>query len=161
MADAPLRLLILGTVRTGQQAIVASLQKLFDVEVVERVDQALDALRHGAYNAVLTDVGDFLPLERELVGEKAALVLNTIGEGVIIVDADGRCAWSNKRMRSFAPEVIEKVKQICLQARQIFCQQVETGTWTAVMLTKGSLFIQALHLPTLEQAKASVEGGMA
>ena len=127
MADDPLRLLILGNVSAERQAIVASLQTLFNVDVVERVDDALEALRHGKYSAVLTDVGAFLPLERELVGEKAALVLNTIGEGVIIVDADGRCAWSNKRMRSFAPEVIEKVKQICLQARQIFCRQLESN----------------------------------
>jgi hypothetical protein len=30
---------------------------------------------------VFADVGDFLPLERGLVGQKAEVVLDTIGEG--------------------------------------------------------------------------------
>ncbi|MEX0774605.1 MAG: response regulator [Phycisphaeraceae bacterium] len=84
------------------------------------MDDAMEALRSRDFHAIFADVGDFLPLERGLVGDKSSLVLNTIGEGVCIVDADGRCSWSNKKLRSFSPEVIERVKHICAQARMLF-----------------------------------------
>src|SRR5690606_6188095 len=91
--------------------------------VYENTDEALRALRERDYHAVFADAGDFLPLERGLVGEKSSLVLNTIGEGVCVADADGRMTWLNKRMRSFSPEVIENVRTICRQARNIFLAQ--------------------------------------
>ncbi|MCC7146530.1 MAG: response regulator [Phycisphaeraceae bacterium] len=120
MEEHKSRLLILGGKAAGQHPVADALSPYFQVDVVPRMDQALEALRKTDYHAVFADVGDFLPLERELVGDKAAMVLNTIGEGVIIVDAEGRCVWSNKRMRAFPSEVFEQVKQVCMRARAIF-----------------------------------------
>ena len=65
-----------------------------------RWHRALEVLRHESPRAVFADAGDFLPLERALVGDKASLVLDTVGEGVCVVDADGRMTWTNRRMRS-------------------------------------------------------------
>ncbi len=103
--------------------VAAALCEHFQVDVFDRMDEALAALRQHTYHAVFADVGDFLPLERALVGEKSSLVLNTIGEGVCIVDADGRASWSNKQMRRFSPEVVEQVRRICAQALSIFRKQ--------------------------------------
>jgi two-component system, sensor histidine kinase SagS len=116
------RLLVLGGKATRDPQFISALQPFFQIDVCERMDDAMGRLRREEYHAVFADVGDFLPLERELVGERSQMVLNTIGEGVCVVDADGRCPWSNKRMRQFPPEVFEKVKQICCQARAIFCK---------------------------------------
>lgn len=124
MQNSRPRLLLLGGKVAAVHPVAGALSPLFDIDAVEGHEQALEALRHQTYHAVFADVGDFLPLERELVGDKSSMLLNTIGEGVIIVDADGRCAWSNRRMREFPSEVIEKVKQICLQARQTFAANV-------------------------------------
>ena len=117
--DRP-RILMLTGKTTGPNEVAETLAQYYRVDVVERVDQALNALRQEMYDAVFADVGDFLPLERELVGERSNMVLNTIGEGVCVIDADGRCAFSNTRLRSFSAEVFEKVRQISLQARSIF-----------------------------------------
>jgi two-component system, sensor histidine kinase SagS len=125
-ADKP-RLLVLGGKFAHDPCVLEALTAAFEVQVVERMDQALAALRQTEAHAILTDVGDFLPLERELVGDKAAMVLNTIGEGVIIVDDVGRCVWSNKRLGAFPSEVIERVKQICMQARAIFAAATPRG----------------------------------
>ncbi len=116
----PRVLLMTGKVSEHHPALVAALSQICDVEVVEKMDEAMTALRNREFHAIFADVGDFLPLERGLVGDKSSLVLNTIGEGVCIVDADGRCSWSNKRMRTFTPEVLERVKHICAQARMLF-----------------------------------------
>jgi CheY-like chemotaxis protein len=123
--------LVLGGKVTATHPIAQCLGQFFQVDVHERLDDALTALREQTYHAVFADAGDFLPLERGLVGEKASLVLNTIGEGVCVVDADGRCSWSNNRFRSFAPEVVENVRKICRQAQRIFTTQTSPATDSA------------------------------
>ncbi|MEO1236667.1 MAG: response regulator [Planctomycetota bacterium] len=107
-----------------EPSVAELLSEHYDVTVTASMDEALAALRADDYHAVFAEVGDFLPLERALVGDKSSLVLNTIGEGVCIVDADGRLSWSNKRMRGFSPETTEHTKRICLQAMSIFRSQV-------------------------------------
>ena len=123
MPDSRQRVLVFHGRVTGDQPVAEGLSQQFDVDEVHTMDEALSALRTGMYHAVFADAGDFLPLERALIGEKSALVLNTIGEGVCIVDADGRCSWTNARMRDFQPEVTEHVKRVCVQALQIFVKQ--------------------------------------
>lgn len=121
--DQAPRVLALAGKMTSQYPLIEALSAHFMVEVADNIDSAMAKLREETYHAIVTDVGDFLPLERGLVGQQSSLVLNTIGEGVCIVDARGVCTWSNKRMRSFSPQVFEKVKQICRQARGIFMSQ--------------------------------------
>ena len=91
--DSRPRVLILGGKVTSQHPVARALGEFFEVDTFERMDDAMAALRNRTYHAVFSDVGDFLPLERGLVGQQSSLVLNTIGEGVCIVDSDGMCAW--------------------------------------------------------------------
>ena len=120
MEDNRPRVLILKGKVAGPHPVADILAPHFQIDVFESMDEAMTALRQRTYHAIFADVGDFLPLERGLVGEKASMVLNTIGEGVCIVDADGRCSWSNRKVRSFTPETMDRVKQICGQAKTLF-----------------------------------------
>ncbi len=122
------RILILGGKLTSQHPVAQMLSQHFHVEVFGRMEEAMASLRDRSYDAVFADVGDFLPLERCLATQQSSLVLNTIGEGVCVVDPKGACVWSNNRMRGFSPTVFEKVKQICVQAKAIFIKQVGPGT---------------------------------
>src|SRR5581483_622609 len=70
------------------------------------------------------DSADFLPLERALVSQQANLVLNTIGEGVCIVDGEGRCNWMNKKMQAWPARVHEKIRRTCQEAFELFSKQV-------------------------------------
>ena len=125
--DFQKRVLILGGRITGQHPVVDLLSTHFQVDKFDNADQAMGALRQKTYDAIFADVSDFLPLERGLASQQSSLVLNTIGEGVCVVNAEGSCVWSNSRMRSFSPEVFEKVKQICFQAKLIFSKQIKPG----------------------------------
>ena len=60
------------------------------------IDEAMEALRHETFDAIFSDAADFLPLERALISQQASLILNTLGEGVCIVDGEARCNWMNK-----------------------------------------------------------------
>lgn len=119
------RLLLLKGETVGRQEAVRSLEQFFDIDTVDRLQSALDALREHDYDSVFADVGDFLPLEQALVGRQASLVLDTIGEGACVIDGKGKCRWSNNQMRNFTPDVFDKVVGICGQARSIFAEQVK------------------------------------
>ena len=123
MHDDRPRILILTGKVTQAYPVTDELRRLFQVDVFEDMDHAMKALRSHDYHAVFADVGDFLPLERALVGEKSSLVLNTIGEGVCIVDVEGRMIWSNRKMRGFHPSVSQHVRQVCIQALNVFSKQ--------------------------------------
>ena len=123
------RVLVFGGKVLGDHPIAQLLCESFDVDLVASSDEAIEALKAKPYHGVFADVGDFLPLERAIVSEKASVVLNTIGEGVCIVDADGRCNWSNSKMSTYPAEVFEQVRRICGQALQLFgsAQTSQTG----------------------------------
>ena len=89
MPDERPHLLVFTGRVTSENGVPECLRDRFEVEVVDNMNDALSALRRETFHAVFADVGDFLPLERAMVGEKSSLVLNTIGEGVLIVDQDG------------------------------------------------------------------------
>ncbi|HEX3359007.1 MAG TPA: response regulator [Tepidisphaeraceae bacterium] len=113
---------------TGQQAVnqdvLAMLRQHFDVVETAGIDQAVTALRNDQFTAVFSDASDFLPLERALISQQANLILNTIGEGVCIIDGEGRCNWMNKKMQAWPARVHEKIRRTCQEAYELFSQQV-------------------------------------
>jgi CheY-like chemotaxis protein len=118
------KVLILGGQSRGNGAVVDALRSQCDVVEISSIDQAIEALRHDNFNAIFSDSADFLPLERALVSQQANLILNTIGEGVCIVDGEGRCNWMNKKMQAWPPRVHEKIRKTCKEAYDLFSRQV-------------------------------------
>ncbi len=118
------KVLILGGRSTANAGVVETLKAQCDVVQIDSVDQAIDALRHSQFNAIFSDSADFLPLERALVSQQANLILNTIGEGVCIVDGEGRCSWMNKKMNAWPSAVIDKIRKTCKEAFDLFSKQV-------------------------------------
>lgn len=106
------------------QSAVQALKGGGDVVEISSIDEAIEALRHDQFTAIFSDSADFLPLERALVSQQATLILNTIGEGVCIVDGEGRCNWMNKKMQAWPASVHEKIRRTCQDAFQIFTRQV-------------------------------------
>lgn len=95
-----------------------------DVVEAANIDDAIALLRNEHFDAILSDTADFLPLERALVSQQANLILNTIGEGVCIVDGEGRSAWMNKKMGAWPARVHEKIRRTCQEAFSLFSTQV-------------------------------------
>ncbi len=108
----------------GHHPAIEGLRSRCEVVEVPSVDQAIELLRREQFSAVFSDSADFLPLERALVSQQASLILNTIGEGVCIVDGEGRCSWMNKKMSAWPPRVLEKIRKTCQEAFELFSKQV-------------------------------------
>src|SRR5881296_303181 len=116
-------MLVLGGPSRANAQTIGALRDQCDVIEVETIDQAIEALRHDHFDAVFSDSADFLPLERALVSQQANLILNTLGEGVCIVDGEGRCNWMNKKMQAWPARVHEKIRRTCQEAFDLFTKQ--------------------------------------
>jgi two-component system, sensor histidine kinase SagS len=121
-------MLVLGGRDGANSQAIGSLRDQCDLVEVATIDQAIECLRHEHFDAVFSDSADFLPLERALVSQQANLILNTIGEGVCIVDTEGRCNWMNKRMAQWPAHVHEKIRRTCQGSFELFSKQVSPQT---------------------------------
>ena len=125
MADVKGKILVLsGNQNPGLTAgLIEGLKCSCEVVEAKTIDSAIEQLRREHFLAVFSDADDFLPLERALVSQQASLILNTIGEGICIVDGDGHCSWMNKKMLAWPARVHEKVRRTCQEAYTLFATQ--------------------------------------
>lgn len=114
------KLLVLYGPALEAQGILPFLQEHFAVQTVSELDEALDAMREEHFDAVLAETANFLPLERGIVTQQAAVVLDTIGEGVCVVGSSGELVWANRRIGEFSAEVLDSLRGICVRAYEEF-----------------------------------------
>ncbi|MGE5612348.1 MAG: response regulator [Bacillota bacterium] len=117
------RILVLSSQSGNNKAAVGCLKSQAAVVEIATIDEAVDALRRERFDAIFSDAADFLPLERALVSQQATLILNTLGEGVCIVDGEGRCNWMNKKMQAWPARVHERIRRTCQEAFELFSKQ--------------------------------------
>ena len=122
------KILVLSGHSAANNDAITALKASADVVEIASIDEAIEALRRDQFSAIFSDSADFLPLERALVSQQANLVLNTIGEGVCIVDGEGRCNWMNKKMQAWPARVHEKIRRTCQDAFQLFSKQISPQT---------------------------------
>jgi len=120
----PKVLVLASQTKANGSAAVNALRATCDVVEIPTIEKAMEALRADYFGAIYADTSDFLPLERALVSQQASLVLNTIGEGVCIVDSEGRTNWSNKKMQAWPARVHETIRRTCQGSFDLFSKQV-------------------------------------
>src|SRR5688572_1462134 len=119
----PTKVLVLSSQSELSTPLVECLRAKAQVREIASIDEAIEALRHESFDAIFSDAADFLPLERALISQQASLILNTLGEGVCIVDGEGRCNWMNKKMQAWPARVHEKIRRTCQEAYELFTKQ--------------------------------------
>src|ERR1041384_3349896 len=100
-----LRLLLLTGTEDQAGPLVELLRSQHQVVEARSLEEALQELRGGNIDAVISSSSDFLPLERALASRQSGLILDTIGGGVCITDVEGRILWSNRRIRQWSEVV--------------------------------------------------------
>ncbi len=136
-------LLVLHGPALASQGILELLSGHFEVQVVRQMEEALQAMRSRAFDAVLAETADFLPLERGVVTQRASVVLDTLGDGVGIVGPQGQLVWTNRRLREFPPHVLNMLGEVCRKAFDQFSQESalsERGRRFSVLPEDGSYF---------------------
>ena len=120
MQPAPTKILVLSGHSATHQAAVRALRQVAEVIEAQDIDLAIKLLRSDQFAAIFSDAGDFLPIERALVSQQAGLILNTIGEGVCIVDAQGHITWMNQRLQGWPGRLHEEIRRNCAEAHEQF-----------------------------------------
>ncbi len=128
VASTQSKILVLSSHTSANAPVVVSLKENAEVVEIATIEEAIEQLRHEHFDAIFSDSADFLPLERALVSQQASLILNTLGEGVCIVDGEGRANWMNKKMQAWPARVHEKIRRTCQDAFELFSKQVSPQT---------------------------------
>jgi CheY-like chemotaxis protein len=122
------RVLVLVTPSTVNSVAITCLKTRCEVTETDSIDKAIELIKSDHFTAIFSEAADFLPLERALISQQANLILNTIGEGVCIVDGEGRSNWMNKKMQAWPARVHEKIRRTCQEAFDLFSKQVSPQT---------------------------------
>jgi len=123
MGDSRPKLLVLGGPHVDLDALEASLGRHFQL-VVATPSSALNTMEVEGCQAVLAEAGDFVPLERDLVGRQSSALLNAIGEGICLVSGSGRVLWSNVMYREFPTKVRQRVEKACAHAAEYYTRRL-------------------------------------
>ncbi len=110
------RILLLSKPGSDASKLLSQLPGDTQVELVSSFQDALAALRQGTYDMVASDHGDFLALERAAVNQQAAMILETIAQGVCIIAPQGRLIWANPRMKLFPGDLLSQVCEACVRS---------------------------------------------
>lgn len=112
-------MLVLGGPHAKAGELSVALDALYEITVVQGKDASEAISRTPPFQAVLADVGDYLPLEREMVSIQSVLLLNALGEGVCLTDADGTVLWGNIKFQRYEPTTRARIAAACRQAARI------------------------------------------
>jgi CheY-like chemotaxis protein/GAF domain-containing protein len=134
------RVLVLSNASTANTVAIDCLKSRCDVFETDSIDKAIDLIKSDQFSAIFSEAADFLPLERALISQQANLILNTIGEGVCIVDGEGRANWMNKKMQAWPAKVHEKIRRTCQEAFDIFSKQVSPQTMDAPAFSRSKRY---------------------
>lgn len=116
------KILVLRGPNTQDSHLLEMMGQCFEVQSVDSLEKALDLLRSQQFDAVVSETADFLPLERAVVSQQAVAILNTIGEGVCLVDGEGVFLWANRKLADFSEDVRQGVAERSRQAFEQFAK---------------------------------------
>jgi len=137
------KLLVLDGPGLEAQGVVDLFRPYFHVQVVDELDEALEAMRRTSFDAVLAETADFLPLERGIVTQQASVILDTIGDGVCIVGPGGELAWANRRLKEAPAGVLDSLRDLCAKAYEelaVAAETAEAGKRFSLMPGDGSYY---------------------
>lgn len=113
-------LILAGSSHWASPVVEALRRQNCNPTVVESLDEAMLAIGSGTFDAIVSQSGDFMAVERSLADMQTRLILDTIGEGVCLVNPQGRIVWSNQRMRHWKVDAVDRIRHVCLDAAGAF-----------------------------------------
>lgn len=156
MSDGRPKLLVLSGAHVQAQDVHGLLGGRYEV-VIGDSGQALEMLKTQNFQAVLADAGDYLPLERQLIGQQAGVLLNALGEGVCLADLDGQILWGNPRFLGYDPQTRARIGAVCRQAARAMTEgaiadgQRDHARRYEVASSDESLFYEVMVSPVVDQ----------
>jgi CheY-like chemotaxis protein len=122
-------LVLRGSHTRTDSSLIEQLEQCGEVRRVDDLDAALAALKDDIFDLVISEAADFLPLERAMASGQANVILETIGQGVCIVDLSGSLLWANPRMLAYPEELLKQVCARCIeQAATVMHEPIDASS---------------------------------
>jgi len=85
------------------------------VSSVETFEEALAALRSEPFDLVISRAADFLPFQDVHFAGQAAAIIDSVNQGVAIVNEQGTLDWSNGRLLAMPSDLRQYVCRCCVE----------------------------------------------
>ncbi len=108
----PFHVLVLGR-HEGDAELTPWTESAARVDHVESVEAALDALQRESYDLIISRAAEFPSLHGLQSSRQAAAVIDSISQGVCVVDRKGELSWANPKMLGFPEEVRNESCRVC------------------------------------------------
>ncbi len=120
MTSARPRLVILKGAVPLDPTQIETLKSAFEVIEVHSVEAARRILDGSVGGVVICAPGEYLSIEGETLPTSASAILERIGEGIGVVDANGSLLWTDARFKVYDEQVRSEFIRICQQAVNLF-----------------------------------------
>ena len=117
------KLLVLKGATLESGGIIDLLASQFEIQFASGHEEAMAAMAGGGVDAVIAEAADFVPLERGVVTEQVAALLDQIADGVCLADEEGRIAWANHQLKELPTQTLAELRSLCIQAFHDFQSQ--------------------------------------
>lgn len=109
--------LVLTTAAELSEDVIDRLGSGASVETVDSIEGARQRLKEATFDLVVADPAFVEKMAaRHATNRNIKLLLETIGQGVCILDVDGTLQWDNPRMRSYPEDLVKRIGEACRRA---------------------------------------------
>jgi len=109
------KILVLHSRTPESESLLDALRSLGYVRVEKDLGAATAALSKHEFDWVAAPAEELRYLQQQIENPELSAVLDAIGQGVSILELDGRVIWSNARFAQFPQEVAERIRQHCIE----------------------------------------------
>lgn len=105
------KILLLASASEHCPELAEILRQLGDVHIETTITSAKDALSQGRYDLIVGDSHELLSDEQSVEGSQLSAILDTIGQGVCLMDLHGQIIWSNTRFQQMPEDIINRIQE--------------------------------------------------
>jgi len=151
------RILVLAGGAHSDAQLLDWLSEQTDARLVHTLDEAVAELRSSPFDLVVTDALELLPLTWAGQQDLPQTAIERVGQGICIVDRDGRLVWANARFRSYPPVVHDTLLAACTeQCRRLDAARGD-GAPRRQQVYAGAEYAFELAVSPLGEVSAGVE----
>ncbi len=121
------RILILQSSTAEWASWAQALRDVAEVQVAPDMEAVLHALHRDRIDWILGPSSQLVDRHQTATMPLLAATLDTISQGVCIVDSEGRIHWCNARFKQFPDEVWSRIRQAFFEGRPVGESPLETG----------------------------------
>lgn len=152
VSTTPQTILVLESAATQCPELVELLRQHGEVRVAPTMAIALGELDKGAVSHFLATPQELHTAAQHIAGNELADVLDTIAQGVCLMDEQGQILWSNTKFGQLPSEVVDRVQRHCAETHAHREDRSAFGrTRSLSLITDGDQYFEARITPILDQ----------